>query len=400
MSDGIYAGLYLVGFASMARLLEKPEPATGLVFGALGGLAYLARPEGVGLILIGGALLGARIWFEGEARSKALASIVTLVLAGAVVMSSLLIPLAQQTGEITLTRKKSLSGLVAGRADVKIDERAALPEPKKAAQKMAIPLPRSSQQADGGGAVPPPRTLLGFGEAISEAVRTSLAALRYEVALFAALGVGLFRKPLKIEREAAVFAPAILYTGVLILLFWGAGYVARRHALAALLPLCAYAAIGWRVACTGAVDRFLEGHEAMASRLKSPVGVCLLLVLALGIVWGPRDVRPRRLERTPMRSAAEWLGRHDPISQPVAAQKLRVAYYAGARFVPLPSGTNGAIERQLRALGAHWVVIDEAQLENHRGLAEGLDDWLVPVHTVKSDGHRVLVLKMRSEPAI
>jgi len=48
MSDGLYAGLYLLGFAAMASVVTRPRLGMALVCGAVAGLAYLTRPEGFG----------------------------------------------------------------------------------------------------------------------------------------------------------------------------------------------------------------------------------------------------------------------------------------------------------------------------------------------------------------
>ncbi len=390
MSDGLYTGLYLVGFAAMASVVTRPRVPTALACGAAAGLAYLTRPEGVGLVVCCALLLVLAIARgEGETRRRLVAGGVML-LAAAVVMAPLLLSIASQTGELGLTRKKSLTGLVLGPAAAGAAGAQALPQiPPGVAR---IPLPRSSVRVEEAGGTRPPRDVAGFLEAASRAGRTSLASLRYEIAAFALLGLasmGPRRRPL---REAIVGLPALLYTGVLVLLVWGAGYVARRHALAALLPICGYAALGWRTLWFALVARMTPGETSRAARLKSPFWLGLGLVLVLSIVWGARDLRERRVERGALRQAAEWLVAHTPPPRRVAAQKLRVAYYAGADYVPLPSGIEAPIDLVLRKEGVGWVVIDEKRLGDHLGLAEGLDDWLRRVHVVEQAGARAWVL--------
>ena len=83
----------------------------------------------------------------------------------------------------------------------------------------------------------------------------------------------------------------------------------------------------------------------------------------------------------------------------MAAQKLRTAYYAEAAYVPLPSGQDGGLERDLRRRGARWVVIDQQGIGKHLGLAEGIDDWLDRVYSVRADGRTALVFKVLPRPA-
>lgn len=399
MSDGLYAGFYLLGFAAMASLVEKPRLGAALGCGVFAGLAYLVRPEGVGLLVACGLLLAIRAWLDARERRRILWATAGLLLAAGLVMAPLVGSITRQDGELSLTRKKSLAGLAAGKAYVGVE---ADRTGRSGAAEVGppIPLPRSSERTDAGGAIRPPRTVVGFAEAVSRAGRTSLAAFRYEVALVALIGFWAIRSRRRWVREATVALPAVLYSGVLVLLVWGAGYVARRHALAALLPICAYAALGWRALCVGVIDRLSLGNPERGARLKSSRSVCFLLVVVLCVVWGARDLRFRRVEREPLRLAAEWLHENAPSAARVAAQKLRVAYYAGAEFVPLPSGNDGRIEAYLRDQGVGWVVIDPDRLDEHLGLAAGVGEWLVPIHTVERAGRRALVLELRPKPAI
>ncbi len=394
MSDGLYAGLYLLGFAALAATIEKPRLSRALGCGLAAGLAYLVRPEGVGLLVACALLLLVRASVNKADRKRTLVAMAGLFLVAGLVMAPLVGSITEQSGQWSLTRKKSLGALITGKAEIQLEaHRGAAAIGLGQAQPIA--LPRSSERAGGGGAFRPTRTVAGLADASLQVARTSLAALRYEVALFAVAGVWLIRSRRRSMREATVALPVFLYSGLLVLLFWGAGYVARRHALAPLLPICAYAAIGWRALCVEFIDRFAGGNVERAGRLKSPTAICLLLVVVLVGIWGARDLRVRRLEREPVRLAAEWLRDHGVGDVSVAAQKLRVAYYSGADYVPLPSGNDGEIEKFLRRCGAGWVVIDEARLQDHRGLAAGLGDWLLPIHSVERAGLNALVLELR-----
>lgn len=389
MSDGLYAGFFLLGFAAMARTLASPGMRTGLVCGLLAGLAYLVRPEGLGLVVVALCLLiGVGSWGGGDRRALVRAGL-GIVLGAALCVGPMVLAIADQTGDFALTRKKSVSGLAAGRTQV-LQNPAQVPD---AAARPSLPLPRSSERVGGRGAQRPPQTIAGALEALSRAGRTSLASLRYEVAFFAIVGLGSMRGRWRPHREAAIGLTALLYTGLLVLLVWGAGYVARRHALAALLPIVGYAVVGFGVVARGLLDRIRSALPPSTSGWASAWGVTTVLVVTLALVWGPRDLRARRVDREPVRLAAQWLGRVAPEpGQRVAAQKLRVAYYAGREFVPLPSGDEAPIREALLARGVSWVVIDERRLDDHRGLREGVGDWLVPIHDARSGRGRAFVL--------
>jgi hypothetical protein len=394
MSDGIYTGFFLLSFVAMARMVDHPTAINTLFCGVGGGLAYLVRPEGAGLLVAGVLLLGVRGFFDRAERSRRLVlACAGLLLAGAVVMVPFVMAVGHQTGEFVLTQKKSISSLVGAPEETGQARRAS------AQLSGPLPLPEMAIRADGEGASRPSRNMAGFLESIVRVSTTSLAALRFEVFGFAVLGLIAFRSNRKTLREWTIGLPIALYSGLLVLLVWGAGYVSRRHALAPLLPVIAFSALGWKSLYAMLAARSLGRGGSLIARLRTSRATGVVLVVVLVIAWGARDLRPRRLDRAPVRAAAEWLAMNHPKSGPVAAQKLRVAYYAGAEFVPLLSGNDGRLAHQLRSRHVRWIVIDEAKLGDHRGLEAGIGSWLQSVHSVSSGGRTVLVLAVDPEPA-
>lgn len=438
MSDGLYAGLFLAGLVLLTRTVRGPSLRAAAGAGGLAGLAYWVRPEGIGLLAVGVVLL---IWrglkAPGE-RRRLLAAASILVLVGALVASPYVWALERETGELALTRKKTLRSLALGDASAP----AALGPEATPSQGLGdrgisappLILPEQSTRADGPGARPPPHTLRGALEACVRVLQTALSALCYEVALLVAwelviwglVGWGLVgwgrregggwrgsggamrrrahastraRMPSTMGWTTRVLAvTTLLYGGLLVLLVWGAGYVSRRHALPFMLPWIGFAGL--------AIDRLLRTGlgQAGASRERSTGGrawrwVSLALIAGLLLGWGARDLRLRRGERSALREAAAWLAQRHPDSGPVAGQKLRVAYYAGAPFVPLPSGRDGLLESSLRGRGARWIVIDAGKLGDHLGLSEGIGAWLEPLHRVEARGRVALVLEIRPAAA-
>ena len=185
-----------------------------------------------------------------------------------------------------------------------------------------------------------------------------------------------------------------------MLLVWGAGYVSRRHAIVALVPLIGFAALAWR----GLGDALLERWESSGDR--RPLShrahfrcVCAALIAVLVLVWGPRDLRERRVDRTPLREAAHWIAEHQVAPRSVAAEKLRMAYYADAGYVPLKADGGESLEEALRRGGARWIVIDGDRLDRYPGLVEGVGDWIQPVHHEESGNRRAVVFEILQKPA-
>ncbi len=399
MSDGLYAGLFLVGFVAMARAVENPNSKNTLVCGVASGLAYLVRPEGAGLLVACVLLLMMRGWVDGEQRRRAVRGCAALLLAGAVVILPFVVAVSQETGEFVLTQKKSLSSLVgvppgAGVADG-VHGRSHRMDPSSS----TLPLPELSVRSDGEGASRPSKSWTGLAESIVRVGATSLSVFRFELLPFVLIGLWASRTNRKPWREMTLGLPIVLYSGLLVLLVMGVGYVGRRHALAPWLPVVGLSALGWRSLCTALADWGDHRNNSLLARFRTPRAAALALAVALLISWGARDLRVRRLDRGPVRIAAEWLAENHPASGPVAAQKLRTAYYAEERFVPLPPGHNGLLLDHLRRRAARWVVIDDAKLDDHRGLEEGIGHGLRRVHVVPAAGRNILVLAVEDEPA-
>jgi hypothetical protein len=377
MSDGLYAGLFMVGFALMARGVRRPSVASAAGCGLAAGLAYLVRPEGLGLLIAGTMLFGARCVTRPGERRVAGAALVVLLAVACLSMGPFVLAVGEQTGEITLTQKKSIADWVGAEHDDaassdRLDEG-------------ALPLPEVAIRADGRGERVPAHSVWGALRSVVRVATTSLAAFRFELIPLALLGCWWLRRdPDRIWIAWTIGLPIAIHSGALILLVWSEGYVSRRHALPPWLPVVALAALGARTLTT----RLLPATQH-ARRM-----VAVVIVGAMVIGWGPRDLRARRSDRAPVREAAEWLAVHHAGSGPVAAQKLRTAYYAGAAFVPLMPGHERRQSRYLRRRGARWVVIDEAKLGDHVGLASGIGRWLEPVHTVGTRERRVLILRV------
>ena len=433
MSDGLYSGLFLAGLVLLVRTVRRPSLVAAAGAGGWAGLAYWARPEGIGLLLVGLLLLLWRGLKAPEERHRLIAAASTLVFVGTLVVSPYVWAVERATGELALTRKKTLRSLALGDASAPAAVGSVSIADEGRVDRESPPpplvLPEQSIRVDGPGARPPPHTLGGAFEAGWRVFRTALSALRYEVALLVVWGlVGWGRRagggwragggapgrtahPSTRTRTLSAMGwsamgwttrslavTTLLYGGLLVLLVWGAGYVSRRHALPFMLPWIGFAALAVDgLLGTARGRRGVSGERSM--RAWGRLGLSLALIAGLLLGWGARDLRLRRGERSALREAATWLARRHPDSGPVAGQKLRVAYYARAPFVPLPSGREGPLESSLRGRDARWIVIDAEKLGDHLGLSEGIGTWSSLRHRVEARGRTALILEIRPEAA-
>jgi 4-amino-4-deoxy-L-arabinose transferase-like glycosyltransferase len=401
MSEGIYTGLFLVAFLWLTRVLANPTLTRGIAMGVACGLAFLVRPEGLGLLPACVVLLAARGFGEPDLRRRATLAGIAALLAAAFVMMPFVSRVSGAAGEITLTQKKSISQLIADPRNPEIRAERTREHARLANLAGRLRLPEQSSRISGPAVKRTERSWLGMLEAVTRVATTSLAAFRWELILLSIVGVWASRSEprSKKHRDRAISLVLAGYMALLVLLVWGAGYVSRRHALTAWLPMIGYAALGARTLWLASVGRVLEEKTTLSIRLRDSRMVCAAIVLALILAWGVRDLRSRRTDRIPARVAAEWLAINRPDTGAVAAQKVRVAYYAQADFVPLSHGAGGRLAAQLRKRNAHWVIIDRDNLADHLGLEEGIGDWLQLVHTVPFEEGAVLVLSVEPAPA-
>jgi 4-amino-4-deoxy-L-arabinose transferase-like glycosyltransferase len=399
MSDGLYLGVFLVAFTCVVRVADRPTPHKAFVCGVACGLAYLTRPEGGGLLVVCAALLALRVFRDGMSLRWVGMAMLALCFAGLIVIGPYVAGVAGVTGEWTITQKKSISKLI---ADPNSQEALADAQGNKVRLdklKLVLPLPESAIRVDGPGATRPERSAFGLFDSVLRVETTAIAAFRWELLLLALIGLFADRSNRNTQRERAIMLVGASYFGLLVLLVWGEGYVSRRHALPPCLPLIGYSAMGLKVIWLAGTTRLRGIPPVWLSRLRTPRALCVVLLVCMILGWGARDLRARRFDRVPVRTAAEWLAVNRPGTGPVAAQKLRVAYYAGAKFVPLAPGHDGRLEAHLRGRGARWVVIDRGKMLDHQGLEDGIGDWLRVVHSVASQGRNALVLSIEPTPA-
>ncbi len=403
MSDSLYAGFYLTGFAALCSTLARPTTRAAALCGVSAALAYLVRPEGIGLLLLALALSAWAFWKDARQRRPRLLAAAAMIVMCLAVGGPFWAAQQADADAYALSQKKSVRQMIAGgpsSGELAQDRQARrlARERVRLDGRVDLPLPESAIRSDGRPEKRPPHSVVGAIEAVTRVGRTSAAAFRYEVLAFAVFGLAVSRSEWRRDREGAVLGSILLYSAVLILLVWGAGYVGRRHALAAWLPAIPFAAVGWFGLFRALQTRFFGETSRVNTRRASRIA-SLSLVVFLVVVWGPRDLRARRADRAPTRVAAEWLADNQPESGAVAAQKLRTAYYAQAPFVPLPPGHDGLLKQHLIKRRVSWVVMDEAKLDDHLGLEEGVGDWLEVAHVVSSGGSRILVLEVTPKPA-
>ncbi|MCZ6464458.1 MAG: glycosyltransferase family 39 protein, partial [Proteobacteria bacterium] len=225
-SDGLYVALFLGGVALLWRALDGARPELAGWAGLAAGLAYLTRPEGLGVVLVGSALAALRVGSGRWQLAFTARWLAALGLGVAIAIAPYVVALRVETGHWLITQKMS----PAAGADDSVR-----------AESPARVLPRPTA----GARVRPERDLAGASSALRDLYRSTAAGFRFEYAGLLILGLWAARRgPRRRDRGLFLGFFVLLYGAVLFTLAFGAGYVSRRHTLPPLLPLLGYAALG------------------------------------------------------------------------------------------------------------------------------------------------------------
>ena len=371
-SEGAYLLCFLVAALLLWRGLRDERPALGLAGGLAAGLAYLARPEGLGIALIAAALALFEGWKRGASLRRSLALTAAIGVGAALIVAPYVGFLRAETGEWTLTQKKSVAVISGLEAPPRDGPDPLLPKISRAGRRAESRLVPNPDRED-----PPakvrPSAVVRYAEAIFDVARTHLRSLRYEGAVLLLAGLamgGLGRRP----GPRARFIGAIVagYAVVLLLLAANVGYVSGRHALPALILTLGYVASGALPLGRWAGRSFGPGIG------RGVLAALLLLITAIGL---GKALPPDRSDSRAERAAAEWLAsQHEPV-RGLAARKRRIAYYAGSPFVKIHPAERSAGKIWTR--GASHLILSNDPSDYPR-LRSSLPTEAVLLHRVEA----------------
>ncbi|HKE12756.1 MAG TPA: glycosyltransferase family 39 protein [Myxococcota bacterium] len=380
-SDGLYLALFLGAVLALWVALRDRAAALAGWAGALSGLAYLTRPEGAGVALIGGALGGLRLLGSGGSRARWVGWLAALGAACLVVMAPYLISIRVETGQWHLTKKKTLE-LVS-----LLDEEGGAAAPPGG----PVSTPARSGSAPGQAASAPAPSAEVASPARSAVLlrflSTLVSTLRPEFLVLLLFGIyTCWSRP----GWRALFVCAFLglYLAVLLGLAFH-GYVSRRHVLPPLVLTFGYVAVGLPV--LGEILVSIGGSVLRAQATPRPrlaLGIALLCLLVPSLA---KELRPHDHAGLAERRAAEWLRAEQLAPGPVAASKDRVAYYADAPFVPLRHAPDAGLVADLKDRGARYLIVEEDGGEGSRAARRAQEGGLPLLHRLEAGGREAWV---------
>jgi len=411
-SDGLYLWLFLSGVACLWRAWRDERAVWAAAAGLFSGLAYLTRPEGVGVAAVGVALAGAACLLGRWSVPAAARWVAALGVGAAVPMAPYLLAMRQLSGAWTLTRKKSISQLAgldlevaassaglawiglaiivgAGVTAVVLVARRRWRRPVAPVTRRGVALAAAASAALVAGLI-----LLrpSLGPHLYEFAQAVISTLRPEIALLVVIGglAALWRSP---SRRRGLFIAAFfaLYGPVLFGLLVNVGYLDRRHVLPPLVLLLGYAAAGVPVvaeALQRRAARWIPRSAALSHASWLAIAILGLVVLVL-----PKIFHDRRVDALAERRAGEWLRARPELSGSVAAARIRTAYYAGEDWVLLPEANAvGNLEAAARR-GARYAIVDAMAL----GTDDGSPVTFRVLHREEIEGYSAVILEL-AEP--
>ncbi len=382
-SDGLYALLFLSSAAALWLACSTLRIGWALATGALAGLAYWVRPEGLGVAMIGmgiGTLLiASRRWPV----QRGLSWIAALSLGSAIGVVPYVLVLHDQSGSWMLTQKKTanLSSALALRSPLPADVLAREPF-----LETVVRGPRVAPIA----ARPAGSPLKGAPAAAAVELLKTLSETMGPAFVILALIGGFFGIRRNLAREGFIALLCGFYLVLLYALVFQAGYVSKRHTLPLAMLLFGYVAAG-----TPVLGRWLLAVPQWLGFRPPRHGLRWATLLGVAIAIGilvPSTFQVRRADRIAEREAAIWLrAQSDWHGAPVAAGKQRVAYYAGAPHVRLPDSATPSALALLRSAGAEYLIADDHYLEENPTLRRATEVGMRVLHRTQSGGHSATV---------
>jgi hypothetical protein len=384
LTDLPHLALYLTGLAALLTGMQARRSRFLLLAALASALAFLTRPEGGAILLVGLlALLFERAWsLKRRAGLAAAMILVFLCFAG---------PYQLATGK--LIQKKSPLELFKFGFAVRVEQPADPTESPGPAQRGRD---RSCGPVSRAADLPVPVNVL----------RQWVRAGRVVYVLLAIVGVAVAR-PRGIAGRVLGIALGI-HLVLVHALEYRYDYLDRRHALilvALSLPVAAEGA--WWLSRRLALRRG-EARAAPSWRLViSIVAVCVLLT-------SPWLLRPINTGHEHIRGSASWLAEHTPPGTPIIGDSRlrRVALYAGRPFIEWRwwSGTVRHLAECLDEHPAGYFVVDTRHMTApqrnpafFRDLAEQLGDRIELLHAEpappKTPATEIRVYRYRAESA-
>jgi|GEM_PF-2872434 len=326
ISDTTYLFFFLSALAlGYLSFPHKRKNLLRVLTGITAGLAYLTRPEGMGIIIV----LAPFIMFykygnpQQDKIAKRSIAMVLIIFSFTVTAFSYIYLLKQQTGEWRLTTKKKISDFVPQFIIKTINA------PDAGAQDNETPATIGPYR------IPEPAGETGETVKKSEDKKLPLADLadnffqtfHVMLFLFAIAGIySAYRQPFDKDRRLLSFiiASAVILNLFVLYKLASVHYLSKRHLLPATMLLIPFSANG---------IEYIAGLIRKKINLKYTVWAIVAITV---IILAPKTFKPQRSDKLYIKDLAQWLKTHGNPSSVFLIDDPRITFYAGANFVIAP----------------------------------------------------------------
>ncbi len=344
LSDAAFLALATAGLALGLAANRWPRPATEAACGLAFGVAYLCRPEAVVLVAAFIAICAIQRLRRGLPR-EALRVFAVTGLAFAICIAPYAAFLSHETGRPAIEGKTAINFGIGRRVEAGQTYTAAAYGVDEALRPVGPGLTGEASPDDA-----PSRHPLAYARFFGANLLRHVRALAH-VLLLASYGRGLLALLALVgfalgpwnagrrrdEAQLVGFAAALYISQGSVLQYWD------RYA-DGFLPLLAL----WGARACAALA------EALTLRV---AGAALATAFAFGLV-GVAAAEHRQPRDDAERLAGTWLAAHGGAGSTVMESSDRVAYYAGARWAPLPNATPALAARYVARVHPAFVALE------------------------------------------
>lgn len=343
ISEPIYVFLFVSAVWLSWKAISTQKHSLLFAAGAISGLSYLVRPEGLGVAIVTCLYVSfhdlLRVKYNYR---KKIIHICMLLLGASIFVLPYLLHIRNETGQWKLSKKKSILNAVTGKAYGN-----SVPD---ASVLFGARIPAYSRMEDGF-----PKIFLGFvGEFITS----------FHYLLFLLLLIGLIRRkaiPRQGKYESFIILITIFYF-LLLSLF----YVSDRH-IVPLIAMCLFwAAIGFCELYRYVSIRMPQGLVETMPILRGRVFALMLMAVILSS--SAEAFRPQDRDKIGRRKVGLWMKENCKESPRILTDSLRLAYYAEGEAVRVQNRPNISKYDDLMKFvksspkGIDYVVIDKVTI--------------------------------------
>ncbi len=369
LTEAPYIFLFITAVWLGWGAMTDNRPRLLLLSGLCAGLAYLLRPEGIGVLLVVAAWVLLPVL--QPSRRPMLQRILLVCLMGAITLAVAFPYMAymkHETGSWRLSKKKEVAVLLGIRKsnDQAVSEKSVATADARDPAALDSPNNFGTELLDEATARPPAPATLTDHLYVKLRVFLKMLGLFAEsyhplLMFFAFLGFLLSSYALH-NRRAGIYVLSFvfLYGIVLYRLLLCAYYLDRRHLVPLAVITLAWAAVGMN-ALVGWLGERRQRSEGGNLTLHKITAVLLVLT---ALVMLPKTLKPVRMPKYHQKSVGIWLKSQTHEAPVIMAYNLpRVAFYAEGKYVPYRRGSYNALLALARERNVQYLVVDRESVE-------------------------------------